>query len=102
MAMQRAGLDLLQHLHGRRAAQLAHHALAMPFYCLHALAELASDGLVGEPQPHLLERGPLDLVEPRDLLLDRQAKAALTGSLRVFEAEALERIEECIVIDRLF
>src|SRR5262245_55490686 len=60
MVLQRAGLDLLQHLEGRNAAQLAYHVLPLPLDCFHALRQFAGNGLVGEPQPHLLQRGALD------------------------------------------
>src|SRR5262249_61299153 len=102
VALQRAGLDLLQRFHGRNAAELAYHVLSMPFDGLDALRQIAGNGLVGEPQPHLLQRGSFDFAELGDVLLDREAEPALEGPLRVFEAEALERIEECIVVDGLF
>src|SRR5262245_11549067 len=102
MVLQRACLDLLQRFHGRNAAQLAYHVLTMPLDRLDAFRQIAGYGLVGEPQPHLLQRGPFDFAELGDVLLDREAEPTLEGPLRVFKAEALERIEERIVVDGLF
>src|SRR5262245_33822058 len=36
LVLQRAGLDLLQHLEGRNAAQLPYHVLPLPLDCFHA------------------------------------------------------------------
>src|SRR5215510_12335606 len=102
MVLQRAALDLLQHLEGRNAAQLAYNVLPLPLDCFHALRQFTGNGLVGEPQPHLLQRGALDFAELANLLLNGEAELALQGSLRVFKAEALECIEERIVGERLF
>src|SRR5262249_10794346 len=76
-------------------------------FCNASMAEmqpsLRTNSLVGESQLHLLERGPLDFAELDDLLiLDGEAKLTLEGPLRVLKAEALERIEERVIVDRLF
>ena len=49
MVLHRAGLDLLQHLEGRNAAQLPYHVLPLPLDCFHAPRQFAAMALLESP-----------------------------------------------------